>query len=99
MLAILCWLAGGAVVGLAVRALAPDRLYHGAFRAISLGMVGALIGGLIGTALLGSDDLTETPTLVAWLAAVIGGGVIAWLFVAYGLRWERPALGPSRPLH
>lgn len=89
MLALLSWLAVGAVVGVTVRALAPDQQHLGATRAIVLGVSGGLTGGLLGTALLGSGDPSGTRPLAVCLAAAVGAGMIPWVYLAYGVRWTQ----------
>lgn len=88
MLALLSWLTVGAVVGLTVRALAPGRQCPGASRAVVLGVVGGLLGGLLGTALLGSGDPGGTRPLAVCLAAAVGAGMIPWMYLASGVRWD-----------
>lgn len=96
MLALLGWVAAGAAVGLTVRALAPDRKYLGVARAVGLGAVGAALGGLLGTALLGPVEASGNRALAVWVLSATGGGIVPWLYLAYGVRWGVPVHAPAR---
>ena len=95
MLALFSWLAAGAAVGLAVRILTPDRQYLGLPRAVALGAAGAVLGGLLGSALLGSGDPSGNRGLTVWLVSAIGAGIVPWAYLAYAVRWEVLAVGRS----
>jgi uncharacterized membrane protein YeaQ/YmgE (transglycosylase-associated protein family) len=87
MLALLGWLAAGAAVGLLVRSLAPTRQHLGPTRAVALGAVGAGLGGLAASALLGPGESSGDRALTAGVVAAAGAVVVPWLYLAYGVRW------------
>jgi uncharacterized membrane protein YeaQ/YmgE (transglycosylase-associated protein family) len=71
---ILSWLIFGLLAGLVARALTPGRQAIGCLPTLAVGLVGALLGGLIGQVVLGHKvhfgwDLG--PFLLAVLGAVV----------------------------
>jgi hypothetical protein len=100
MLSFLSWPVIGAAVGLAVYALAHNRQFLGASRAVTLGVLGGMIGGLAGVARVGADGWSGGQPVVTGLASGIGALTVTWAYLAYSIRWESHALGGvplSRP--
>lgn len=97
MLSFLSWPAIGAAVGLAVYALAHNRQFLGASRAITLGVLGGMLGGLAGVALVGADWWSGGQSVVTGLASGIGALTVTWAYLAYSIRWESHALGGAPP--
>lgn len=97
MLSILSVLVVGAAVGLAVRALAPSRRFLGSFRAVALGVVGALLGGLFRVALAGPEDALGDQGLVTGLSSGVGALLVPWAYLAYSIRWEARAADEASP--
>jgi uncharacterized membrane protein YeaQ/YmgE (transglycosylase-associated protein family) len=82
MLAILGWIIFGLIAGIIAKAIMPGKDPGGAIITILLGIVGAVIGGFIGRALLGyggaSDggDISEPGFLMSLVLAVVGAIIV-----------------------
>lgn len=72
---IVSWIFFGLLAGAVARLLTPGRHGIGCFGTIAVGLVGALIGGLIGEALLG-DDVDFGWDLGPFLLSVAGAIVL-----------------------
>ena len=79
MLAIIGWIIFGLIAGVIAKAIMPGRDPGGAIITILLGIVGAVIGGFIGRALLGYGraandvgDLSQPGFLMSLVLAVVG---------------------------
>ena len=77
----------GLIAGAIAKAILPGRQGGGIFITLILGVVGALLGGFIGSALFGVQ-LNEFFSLSTWLLA-IGGALIVLL--VYGMLTKRSA--------
>ena len=75
----------GLIAGAIAKAILPGRQGGGWVITLVLGVVGALLGGLIGSALFGTG-LQEFFSLTTWLLA-IGGAIIVLL--VYGMITKR----------
>ncbi|QDW28501.1 GlsB/YeaQ/YmgE family stress response membrane protein [Arthrobacter sp. KBS0702] len=75
----------GLIAGAIAKAILPGRQGGGWVITLILGVVGALLGGLIGSALFGTG-LQEFFSLTTWLLA-IGGAIIVLL--VYGMITKR----------
>jgi len=75
----------GLIAGAIAKAILPGRQGGGWVITLILGVVGALLGGLIGSALFGTG-LQEFFSLTTWLLA-IGGAIIVLLI--YGMITKR----------
>lgn len=73
---IISWLLFGLLAGAVARALVPGRHGIGCLGTIAVGMVGALIGGLIGEVVLGDEDTRFRWDLGPFLLAVLGAIVL-----------------------
>ena len=69
------WVFFGFFAGAVARVLTPGRHGIGCFGTIAVGLVGAVIGGFIGKAVLG-DDVDFGWELGPFLLAVAGAGVL-----------------------
>lgn len=96
---IIGWIFAGLIVGAIARLLVPGRQGMGIMLTIVLGIVGAIVGGLISTALFGPRFVAVTDgTMVdyvqtawpGWIMAVIGGILV--LVAALSV------FGPRRPV-
>ena len=78
MLSLLSWLIVGLVVGFIARALVPGRQHIGIPLTIGLGVVGAMLGGLISAALwpTWSNDPDVNRMWPGWLMSVVGAVVV-----------------------
>jgi uncharacterized membrane protein YeaQ/YmgE (transglycosylase-associated protein family) len=83
MLSLLSWLVTGLIVGLIARALVPGKQDIGVVLTIMLGVVGALLGGLISSVIwpTWTNDPDVNRMWPGWLMS-IAGGVLA--LVVYG---------------
>ena len=80
-MSIIGWIILGLIAGAIARAILPGRQGGGWIITLLLGIVGALLGGWIGSALF-NVDITSFWSLSTWLLA-IGGSIIVLLI--YGL--------------
>jgi uncharacterized membrane protein YeaQ/YmgE (transglycosylase-associated protein family) len=88
---IVSWLVFGLLAGAAARMLTPGRHPRlGCLGTIAVGMVGALIGGLIGDVVLGDHDVQFEWSLGPFLLAVLGAALLLIAIEALsrpGRRW------------
>ena len=84
MLSLLSWLITGFVVGLIARAIVPGRQSLGIIMTIVLGVVGAVLGGLISTAIwpTWANDPNVNRMWPGWLLSIVGAVVVLWGYVA-----------------
>jgi len=80
-MSIIGWIVLGLIAGAIAKAILPGRQGGGWIATLILGIVGALLGGFIGSALFGVD-IKEFWSLETWLVA-IGGSIVVLLI--YGL--------------
>ncbi len=88
MFAIIGWIVFGAIAGLIAKALMPGKDPGGCIITVILGIVGSLIGGYIGRALLGygtatrgdTSDLTQPGFLMSLVLAVIGAVILLAIY-------------------
>jgi uncharacterized membrane protein YeaQ/YmgE (transglycosylase-associated protein family) len=78
---ILAWILLGLVAGALAKFIMPGRQGGGIILTIVLGVVGALVGGFLGTSVLGFGDISGFD--LRSIAIAIGGALLV-LFV-YGL--------------
>lgn len=71
----------GLIAGALAKAILPGRQGGGWIATLLLGVVGAMLGGWLGSMLFGAD-MNEFRSLESWLLA-IGGAII--VLVIYGL--------------
>ena len=72
----------GLVVGLIAKFLMPGRDPGGLFVTTMIGMVGALVGGLIGRFILGRGE-SYTP---GWIMSIVGALILLLLYRKLGRR-------------
>jgi len=72
---ILGWILFGLLAGLVARALTPGRQAIGCFGTLAVGVVGALLGGLLGEAVFG-EEIDFGWDLKPFLLAVAGAIVL-----------------------
>jgi uncharacterized membrane protein YeaQ/YmgE (transglycosylase-associated protein family) len=84
MLSLISWIVTGLIVGLIARAIVPGRQNIGIGLTIVLGVVGALIGGLISSAIwpTWSNDPEVSRMWPGWLMSIAGGVVVLWGYLA-----------------
>ena len=83
MLGILAWIVLGLIAGLIAKAIMPGKDPGGAIITTLLGIVGAVIGGYVGRALLGygratdtAGSLSEPGFLMSLVLAVVGAIIV-----------------------
>ncbi len=69
------WIIFGLLAGLAARALTPGRHAIGCFGTLAVGVVGALLGGFLGEAVL-DEEIDFGWDLKPFLLAVAGSAVL-----------------------
>jgi uncharacterized membrane protein YeaQ/YmgE (transglycosylase-associated protein family) len=79
---ILGFIVFGLVVGAIAKFLMPGRDPGGLFMTAIIGMVGALVGGLIGRYLLGRGE-AYTP---GWIMSIVGALILLALYRKFGRR-------------
>ena len=80
-MSIIGWIVLGLIAGAIAKTILPGRQGGGWIATLILGIVGALVGGFIGSAIFGVD-IQEFWSLETWLVA-IGGSIVVLLI--YGL--------------
>ena len=78
---ILGWIVLGLIAGAIAKAILPGRQGGGWIATLILGVVGALLGGFIGSAIFGIG-LENFWSLQTWIVAIIGAIVV---LLIYGL--------------
>jgi uncharacterized membrane protein YeaQ/YmgE (transglycosylase-associated protein family) len=84
--AILSWILFGLLAGAVARFVVPGRQRIGCLATIAVGIVGALIGGLIGEVVFGDEDARFRWDLGPFLLAVAGAVVLLLFLQAAGRR-------------
>jgi uncharacterized membrane protein YeaQ/YmgE (transglycosylase-associated protein family) len=84
MLSLLSWLVVGLIVGFIARALVPGRQHLGILLTIALGVVGAVVGGVISSVLwpTWTNDPDANRMWPGWLMSIAGAVVVLWGYVA-----------------
>jgi uncharacterized membrane protein YeaQ/YmgE (transglycosylase-associated protein family) len=84
MLSLLGWLVTGLIVGLIARALVPGKQDIGVVLTIVLGVVGAVLGGLLSTVIW--PTWTNEPDVnrmwPGWLMSIAGGVLVLAIYLA-----------------
>ena len=79
MIAIIGWIVFGLIAGLIAKAIMPGNQGGGIILTMVLGIVGALVGGFLGTAIFGIADLSGFD-LRSIVIAVIGALIVLFLW-------------------
>ena len=89
---ILAWLALGLIAGALAKLIYPGHQGGGIFATIGLGILGALVGGFVGQALLGSSGAAAASvgalTIPSVIFAVLGAMLLIFI---WGLLTRRAA--------
>ncbi len=88
---IIVWLIIGLVIGALARLLVPGRQHIGVIMTILIGVVAALVGGFITTAIIGAGH-----TVITFIVALIAAALLVSAFTTRGYgryrsRSRRPA--------
>jgi uncharacterized membrane protein YeaQ/YmgE (transglycosylase-associated protein family) len=76
---IIAWLVIGLVVGAVARLVVPGRQHIGIVLTILIGIVAALLGGIITTAILGAGH-----TVITFIVAVVAAALLVSAFTTRG---------------
>ncbi len=76
---IVSWLVLGLIAGAVARYLLPDKAPPGWIWTIGLGIVGALVGGFLGSRLLGTGDVTGFD-LNSIVTAIVGAVICLLIY-------------------
>ena len=86
---VVSWMLCGLIVGLIARALVPGRQGMGLMLTMVLGIVGAVVGGILYSLVMGAPS--EPFSLAGsawhgWIVAILGAMLVLWIYVAVGRR-------------
>jgi uncharacterized membrane protein YeaQ/YmgE (transglycosylase-associated protein family) len=88
---LLSWMVCGLIVGLVARLLVPGRQHMSLLLTMVLGIVGAVVGGLIFSLVQGAPGEPFSLSGNAWqgwIVAILGGVLVVWAYGAmYPRRW------------
>ena len=88
---ILSWVLCGLIVGLIARLLVPGRLSMGLLLTMVLGIIGAVVGGLLYSLIQGAPSEPFSLSGNAWhgwVVAIFGAMLVLWAYGAmYPKRW------------
>jgi uncharacterized membrane protein YeaQ/YmgE (transglycosylase-associated protein family) len=89
--ALLSWMLCGLIVGLIARLLVPGRQNMSLLMTVVLGIVGAVVGGLLYSLVQGAPAEPFSLSGNAWhgwVVAVLGAALVLWAYVSlYPRRW------------
>jgi uncharacterized membrane protein YeaQ/YmgE (transglycosylase-associated protein family) len=88
---IIVWLLIGLVIGALARLLVPGRQHIGVIMTILIGVVAALVGGILTTAIIGAGH-----TVITFIVALVAAALLVSAFTTrgygrYNSRGRRPA--------
>ena len=85
---IIAWIVLGLIAGAIAKVILPGDDPGGIIITTIIGILGAIVGGFLATALFGSDPLDGLGDISTWLTAIIGAIVLLliWRMVKGGRR-------------
>jgi uncharacterized membrane protein YeaQ/YmgE (transglycosylase-associated protein family) len=85
---IIAWILLGLIAGAIAKAILPGDDPGGIIITTVIGILGAIVGGFLATALFGAHPLDEFFDVSTWLTAIIGAIVllVIWRMVTGGRR-------------
>ncbi len=89
---IIWWLIIGLVVGAVARLVVPGRQHIGILLTILIGIVAAIVGGILTTALLGAGH-----TVITFIVAVLAAALLVSAFTTRGYGYYRGRSRSRRP--
>ena len=81
-MSIIAWIVLGLLAGLIAKAIMPGAERIGIIITTVLGVVGAMLGGFLATALGFGDPVDEFFDISTWLAAIVGAIIILFVWNA-----------------
>lgn len=89
---IIVWLLIGLVIGALARLLVPGRQHIGVIMTILIGIVAALVGGILTTAIIGAGH-----TVITFIVALVAAALLVSAFTTRGYgRYNSRGRGRSR---
>ncbi len=89
---IIAFLILGLLAGMIAKAILPGDNPGGFFGTMAIGVVGALIGGFLASALFGAHPLDEFFDISTWITAILGSMLLLWVWQKFaGSRAGRTA--------
>jgi len=85
-MSIIAWIVLGLLAGLIAKAIMPGAERIGLILTTVLGVVGAILGGFLATALGFGDPVDEFFDLSTWIAAIVGALIVLFLWNAISNR-------------
>jgi uncharacterized membrane protein YeaQ/YmgE (transglycosylase-associated protein family) len=85
-MSIIAWVVLGLLAGLIAKAIMPGAERIGIILTTVLGVVGAILGGFLATALGFGDPIDEFFDISTWLAAIVGALIILFVWNAISSR-------------
>jgi uncharacterized membrane protein YeaQ/YmgE (transglycosylase-associated protein family) len=77
---IIAFLILGLLAGMIAKAILPGEDPGGFFVTMLIGVVGALIGGFLATAIFGAHPLDEFFDISTWITAIVGSVLLLWVW-------------------
>jgi uncharacterized membrane protein YeaQ/YmgE (transglycosylase-associated protein family) len=87
---IIAWLLIGLVIGALARFLVPGRQHIGIILTILIGIVAALLGGIVTTAILGAGH-----TVITFIVALLAAALLVSAFTSRGYGRSRSRRRPA----
>ena len=85
-MSIIAWIVLGLLAGLIAKAIMPGAERVGIIITTILGVVGAMLGGFLATALGFGDAIDEFFDISTWIAAIVGALIILFVWNAISNR-------------
>jgi uncharacterized membrane protein YeaQ/YmgE (transglycosylase-associated protein family) len=77
---IIAFLILGLLAGMIAKAILPGEDPGGLLITMLIGVVGALIGGFLASALFGAHPLDEFFDISTWITALVGSVLLLWIW-------------------
>ena len=90
LVGIIAFLILGVLAGMIAKAIMPGDDPGGIFVTMLIGVVGALLGGFLASALFGAHPVDEFFDISTWLTAIVGAVLLLWIYrMVVGSRGRR----------
>ncbi len=77
---IIAFLILGLLAGLIAKSILPGEDPGGLLITMAIGVVGALIGGFLASAIFGAHPLDEFFDISTWITAIVGSMLLLWVW-------------------